>query len=163
MPKLSVDSCTQTKRPRFAFGEYSDWKTGTVLLTNPIPVPDTMRATIKCARVYAVACSNAPMIMITTPMPIVFLRPRRSPMIDVHTEPRKQPTIRGQHVITAPRQIKSTIVDGYYKPRNGSVWRIKGIEKGWSVDETSQKPIIARPRVSTKPSSFMGNLKPTIR
>jgi hypothetical protein len=41
--------------PLVALGLNSDWKTGTVELMKPIPTPDTILATIKCALVYAVA------------------------------------------------------------------------------------------------------------
>ena len=53
--------------PRLALGENSFCSTGTVLLMKPMPTPETMRATMMCATVYAVACSNAPTIMTMTP------------------------------------------------------------------------------------------------
>lgn len=52
--------------PRLAFGENSDWNTGTVELMTPMPHPDTILATIMCARAYAVACSRAPRIIMQT-------------------------------------------------------------------------------------------------
>jgi hypothetical protein len=42
---------TSLQRPRLAFGLNSAWNTGTVELINPIPTPETIRATIMCARV----------------------------------------------------------------------------------------------------------------
>lgn len=44
-----------------------------------------------CAVLYAVACSKAPMIMITTPMKMLRLRPSHSPMKLVVMAPKKQP------------------------------------------------------------------------
>ena len=46
IPELRRDSWKQTKRPRAAFGDTSDWRTGTVLLMKPMPSPETMRAAI---------------------------------------------------------------------------------------------------------------------
>jgi hypothetical protein len=60
-------------------------------LTNPIPTPRTILATMICASPYELACRIAPRIMITTPIKIDFFRPRNSPMKLVASAPRKHP------------------------------------------------------------------------
>lgn len=52
---MDNESKRDVQSPLVAFGENSDWNTGTVLLMKPIPTPLTIRATTICARVYAVA------------------------------------------------------------------------------------------------------------
>jgi hypothetical protein len=80
------------QRPRDAFGEYSDCRTGTVEFVIPSPTPAMILATIMWALVYAVACSSDPMDMMITPTPTDFLRPSRSPKAAEASEPMKAPT-----------------------------------------------------------------------
>jgi hypothetical protein len=82
--------------PRVALGLNSACKTGTVELMAPMPMPETIRATIICARVYEVDWSRAPTTMTTAPAAIDFRRPICSPTMEVATDPRKHPTAKGQ-------------------------------------------------------------------
>lgn len=57
----------------------------------PLPMPVTIRATIMCEYVNAVAWRIAPMIMIIPPMTMVFLRPSLSPSQRFDSAPTRQP------------------------------------------------------------------------
>lgn len=77
--------------PRDALGEYSDCRTGAVELQIPRPTPAMTLATMMWARLKAVDCSKAPIIMMTTAMAMLFLRPSCSPKIAEMMEPMKAP------------------------------------------------------------------------
>jgi hypothetical protein len=79
-------------KPRVALGANSARNTGAVELTAPSPKPATMRATMRWARVKAVACRSDPTIMTTTPIQMLHFRPSCSPKKAVKREPKKAPT-----------------------------------------------------------------------
>ena len=90
--------------PLVAFGAYSACMTGTVELTIPRPVPATTRATIRCARVKAVACRMAPMSITTTPIAMLLFRPSCSPTMAVKILPKNAP-------ISMMETIRAIMVD----------------------------------------------------
>jgi hypothetical protein len=77
-------------------GANSDWNTGVVELMKPMPMPDTMRPTMSCAREYEEAWRMAPMIMVTEPMAMDLRRPMPSLTMEDVTDPTNAPTTDSQ-------------------------------------------------------------------
>ena len=121
--------------PLVALGENSDWNTGTVELMTPIPMPETIRATMICARVYAVACNRAPIIMTTTPTAMVLRRPSRSPKVVVVIAPKKAPTLPerlSNHSLNVEKS-RLTVVTSDYESLDHRSRHVERVES-WSID-----------------------------
>lgn len=85
------------------------------------------------------------MIMMTTPVAILFLRPSLSPKKDVQTEPRKHPTfIHRQRAVQRVVTEKTTFINGHDQPNNLGARRVEGGVECIAADQTTKESVVTK-------------------
>jgi len=93
MPAVMSIPSIITILPRSWALDDSDCQVGTVLVFMPLPIPVTIRPTIRCGRLYEVHCNKAPIVIVIQPQKIVLRRPSGLPIKMVKIAPKKQPKL----------------------------------------------------------------------